>query len=369
MALGSWLGVWLGRWLVHTPLAGSLAILLLALVFFTTIVVHEAGHWLGSYYAKLRCYSVSVLWLHLERRGPRWHFELGKRRLGTYGHVKAIPVQEGNLIRQMALFIAAGPAASLLAGLLALGAGWWGRSPAALAEASQGRLFILEGLWLFGWWSLFTGLKNLYPFTISAGTGSDGKMLYQLYQGGPELVQQHATLRLTAASYQGVRPRHWDARLLAVLLEAPPHSALACSAHTYAYMHYLDAASLPTARQHLTQALACRQVAHPQLQQQLCCEAAYLALVHDQQPGVVADWLAAAEQAKPLGKEQRQFAAVLVACGVEQWANAHELLQTSAQEIARLHDAGGQFVEADRLRELSAFIEQRRQAAYPALGI
>jgi hypothetical protein len=304
LAISGWAGIWLGNWLVDTQLLPALAVLLLAFVFLIAIVVHEAGHWLGSYFARLRCYAISILWLHLERQGSRWRLSLGKRRPGVNGYVKAMPVKDGNLTRQMAIFVAAGPAISLLAGLLALGAG---RQLSAVTYTTQVSLFFSEGLWLFGWWSLLIGLKNLVPFTTAAGTGSDGKMLYQLYRGGPAIVQQHATLRLNAASYQGVRPRDWDASLLAVLLDVPAQSVLACSAHTYAYMHHLDTANLATARHHLAVALEGRGVASPQLQQILCCEAAYLALIHDRDFATTTEWLAAAEKARPLSKEQRHF--------------------------------------------------------------
>jgi hypothetical protein len=54
---------------------------------------------------------------------------------------------------------------------------------------------------------------------------------------------------------------------------------------------------------------------------------------------------------------------MLAACGAGRWDKAHELLHASAHDLAKLNDAGGQFVEADRLRELSVFIEQHRQPA------
>ncbi|MGI4740919.1 MAG: M50 family metallopeptidase [Janthinobacterium lividum] len=358
IGLGALLGVGIGKWLVASPV--PLPLVLLALVLFLTIAVHEAGHWLGSRYAGMRCYKISVLWLSLERRATGWHFRLGKNRLGALGYVIALPLGFDKLNRQMAFFIAGGPAASLLVGLPALGLGWWGRSSGAAS-------FVFEGFWLFGIGSLLTGVLNLLPFTTRFGNVSDGERLRRLYRGGPAAEQHEAQLRLSAASYQGVRPRQWDAALLDKLLEAPAQSMQACLAHLFAYAHYLDAAALPTARQHLTCALKAGQAVSPLLRQHLYCEAAYLELVHGENSEAdsaqnVAQWLAAAEKIKPFTKRDNHFTKAVASCSAGQWAEARQWLQVCTQETAKLCDLGGLQQGLDRIQELHTLIEQRATA-------
>ncbi len=363
LGFGVLLGVGIGKWLVATPV--PLPLLLLALILFLTIAVHEAGHWLGSYYAGMRCYTVAVLWMYLERRATGWHFRLGKKRLGTLGYAIALPMSFDALPRQLAFFIAGGPAASLLAGLLALGLGWWGRTTTA-AEAG-GLYSFFEGLWLFGIGSLLTGILNLIPFTTRYGNVSDGERLRRLYRGGPEADLYEAQLRLSAASYQGLRPRHWDATLLAKLLEAPAQSAQACTAHLFAYAHHLDADALPTARHHLTCALEARQAVGPLLRQHLYCEAAYMELVHGENPAAdnspsVAQWLAAAEKIKPFTKRENHFAQAMATCSAGQWAEARHWLQVCTQATAKLCDTGSQQQGFDRIQALHTLIAQRTTA-------
>lgn len=358
VGVGVLLGLGIGKWLLATPV--PLPLLLLVLVFFLTIAVHEAGHWLGSRYAGLRCYTVSVLWLHLERRRTGWHFRLGKKRLGALGYVIALPIRFEELPWQMAFFIAGGPAASLLAGLPALALGWWGRT----AGTAAGAIIVVEGLWLFGIGSLLTGVSNLLPFTTRFGNVSDGERLRRLYRGGPAADQHDAQLRLSAASYQDVRPRQWDTALLAKLLEAPAPSAQACTAHLFAYAHHLDAAALPMARHHLACALEAGPAGSPLLRQHLYCEAAYMGLVHGGEIGgsgfkTITQWLAAAEKIRPFTKRDNPFAKTIAACHAGQWAEARQWLHLYAQAIAKLCDLGGQQQGFDRVRELRTLIAQR----------
>ncbi|RZK14156.1 MAG: hypothetical protein EOO56_25545 [Hymenobacter sp.] len=215
---------------------------------------------------------------------------------------------------------------------------------------------------------MLLGALNLLPFTTRFGNVSDGERLRRLYRGGPAADQHDAQLRLSAASYQDVRPRHWDAALLAKLLEAPAQSAQAGTAHLFAYAHHLDAAALPMARHHLTCALAAGPAVSPLFRRHLYCEAAYMGLIHGEEiefDGLqtITQWLAAAEKIRPFTKREAPFAKAMAACHAGQWAEARQWLHLYAQAVNKLCDLGGQQQGFDRVQELCTLIEQRTALA------
>ena len=359
LALGMSIGKWLGATYVPWPPV------LLGLVFLLTIAVHEAGHWLGCRYAGLRCYAVAVLWLHLERGAAGWRCRVGPRRAGSLGHVRALPAGASNLSRQMVCFVAGGPVASVGAGLLALALGGWLRQqfpgPSLLAG-----YFAAEASWVFGVGSLATGVLNAIPFTTRYGNVSDCERLRRLRRPSPETTRELALLRLSGHSHLGVRPRAWDAALVAQLLETPTQSAHYCAAQALAYTYQLDRADLAAARQHLAAACAARQAATPALRRQLCAEAACLALLHDNQPEAATEWLHAARAVKLSTKrpsENDDFMLALAACNARDWLAAWQHLQHCTQALAKTPDAGARAMGFDRLRQLQTLVEQRAASA------
>ena len=375
VVMGGWLG-WSGAtWASHASrklayFGGSggmrwLPGLLVGLAIFLAILVHEAGHWLGSRQAGLRCFAVSVLWLHLERRGDRWHFRVGQRRAGSLGHVLALPFEFHDLSRRMAVFIAAGPAASVLAGGLALVLGYGLRARFALeAGASAGAYAAVEGLLVFGAVSTWLGIINLLPYTTRQGTVTDGQHLLRLRQTGPEADRQQVLLRVLSASYQGVRPRDWEAALVAQLCATPEESAHYGSANLYAYAHYLDATAIVLARTHLARAYQARQAAGPGLERHICCEQAYMALVHDERPDEVPNWLAAAGRIKKFTKEE-PFSQAMASCSAGYWEQARRQLQRARQELEKSSSRGGCEQGHDRIQALLAVVEQGLNATRP----
>lgn len=374
LALGCWLG-WAGAtWASHATRKldyvgvpfGSLwlPLLLVALTLFLGVLVHEGGHWLGSRYGQLQCFAVSVLWLHLERQGVRWHFRAGKRRAGALGYVSAMPFEFHDLRRRMAVFIAGGPAASLVVGGLALLLGWALRPHVALeAGASVGAYAVGEGFWVLGVFSIWVGVSNLLPFSTKRGNVSDGAQLLRLRQTGPEADRQYVLLRLFSASYQGVRPRCWDAALVAQLLEAPEESAHYCGANLYAYIHYLDAADIATARERLTLAFQARQATTPLVRRQIYVEGAYMDLLHNGKPHDVPDWIAAAARIRPFTQEEGCFVRALRACSCGEWEQARQALQLTLQQLDKTNDQGGRQLADDRIQALFALIETAQQPA------
>jgi hypothetical protein len=366
LLMGGALGVGIACWAISAsrpPYLGSmvLALLWLGLAFVLTIAIHEGGHWVGSRYAGLQCLTVAVLWLYLERPARRWQLRLKKSRPGSLGHVTAIPRGFERLRQRMALFIAAGPAASLLVGLLALALGWVLRQPyqGGLAPGRTAGYLGAELLFLVGAGSVFIGVLNLLPFTMAQGNLSDGERLRRLRRPGPAADQEVNRWHLATLAHQGLRPRDWPSELLARLLTTPGAPAQLCEAHIYNYAHHLDRADMAAARHYLHAAYAGSAASSPAVRRSLACELAYLAVVHDNQPAQAAQRYQEAQQLLPFKDNEACFIQALVACDAGDWAAARRLLPVCELEARKVTSAGMRAQGLDRIQELHALVRQR----------
>lgn len=370
LLVGGALGIGLSQWLTtaakQLPYQTGilLPLLLVGVVFWLTVLVHEGGHWLGGRLTGMQCFAVAVLWVHLERREARWRLHLRKRRPGSVGHVISLPLGFEQLRRRIALFVAAGPAASLVAGGLALAAGWVLRQPyrTGVVPSHVAGYVVAELLFLFGVGSLLTGVLNALPFTTRHGNASDGERLRRLRRPGPEAELELGRFQLASYIHQGMRPRDWPATLMTQLLAAPQQPAQLCHSHFYAYAYHLDRADIGTARQHWQAAYDTHQAASPALGRALCCEAAYLAVLHDNQPELAAQWQQAAEQLLPFKNQEACFLQALVACSAHDWPVARQHLLVCERETLKVAYAGLREQGLARIQEVHALINQHAPA-------
>lgn len=370
LLLGGALGIALTDWLTtaakQLPYHNStlLPLLLVGIVFWLTVLVHEGGHWVGGHLTGMRCFAVGVLWMHLERREARWRLHLRKRRPGTMGYVISLPLGFEQLRQRIALFIAAGPIASLAAGSLALAAGWVLRQPyrAGVPPGHVAGYVIAELLFLFGVGSLLTGVLNALPFTTRHGNASDGERLRRLRRPGPQAELELGRFQLASYVHQGVRPRDWPATLVTQLLAGPQQPAQLCHSHLCAYAHALDRADMEAARLHWQAAYDTHQGASPAVGRSLYCEAVYLAVLHDNQPELAAQWQQGAEQLLPFKGHEACFTQALVACSEGDWATARQQLVVCERETLKVTCAGLREQGLDRIREVHAFIKQHELA-------
>ena len=367
------MGVGVAQWAISASKPQHLNSMLLAVLwlwvaFILTILIHEGGHWLGSRYANLQCLAVAVLWLHLERPGLRWQLRLKKQRSGTLGQVIAIPDKFEQLRQRMALFIAAGPAASLLVGVLLLALGWVLRKPyqAELVPGSFGHYLGAELLFLVGVGSISIGLLNLLPFTTPQGNMSDGERLRRLRRPGPAADQEVNRWQLASLVHQGLRPRDWPTELLTALLAAQGAAPQLCEAHLHAYAHHLDCANISEARYHLNQAYAGCQSSKPAMRRHLTCELAYMDVVHNNRPAQAAQRYQEAEQILPFQQNQACFIQALVACDTGNWVAASQHLHMCELETQKVLQVGLRAQGLDRIRELQVLIRQRSEVATPS---
>lgn len=166
------------------------------------LFIHEGGHALAAMALRMKVCTFGLGPLVWSRWTGRWKLAFCLRRLFTLeGYIQVIPARFERFRRDKIVQVAAGPAASLLTGGMAL----------ALLVSAPG------SSWEPGWYfmavfatlSLVMGLLNLIPFRIGGGY-SDGAKLYQL--ASSELWTDYH--RVQAAVYAGwvtpLRARDFD---------------------------------------------------------------------------------------------------------------------------------------------------------------
>lgn len=167
---------------------------------------HELGHAIAGYVNGMRLVAFSVGPFLAHKKANKWKFGFTLGTLiGAGGSVATVPLHLRNLRRRMAVEIAAGPIASLLTAVIAMGvlakmphSAWemWWKVPAVVAAISAGAV-----------------LLNLIPFRSAAGF-SDGALLAQLLVGGPFADMREALKAIGATSVSPLRPRDVDAAVL-----------------------------------------------------------------------------------------------------------------------------------------------------------
>lgn len=330
-------------------IAGAAAMYILA------IAVHEAGHWFGGRAVGFIGTQFVVLWLRVERHGPRWMLKWAKRPAKLGGMVVQYPTSGYRLRRRKFLSVAAGPAANLLTALLALVLEK-ALMPPAWAQPGAPQVVVSAELLMFSLLSLFMGSTNLLPRKLTATQSNDGHLLWRLWRREPALDRLLVVSALTGSSYAGLRPRDWDPSLLNRLLKTADGSAMDCNASTYAYLHHIDADRSDLARPHLNHFLEQRTLLLPRHQQMICCEAAYFAVRYDRDVARAQQWLDCAQQAKSFEGTEGDFTQAVVAWALGQYKEAHDHFKR-AEAGPLVHDAndiGSYLLALDRFADLRA---------------
>ena len=217
----------------------ALESLLLVLVY-VAVAVHELGHAVAARLVGFRLLAIAAGPLVVDRAGLR--LAVTPTLVGGYT-VPGLERWDGNRTfrRQYAWLVAAGPAASLVAGI--------GGGVIAIARATSGTAAPIQPLTATLWFgaliSVISGLLALLPIGRS-----DGAKLRHLSQSS-----RQAIIALQLAAYTQ-RPRDWDERLLDDVRADIDHDDRdAIDGRLLLSYYYLDAGDPSRGRETLQQAI------------------------------------------------------------------------------------------------------------------
>lgn len=209
----------IAHWLKHS--VGSLTgwdWLVFPVLFLLVIAIHELGHLIGGLSQGMRFLLLifgPFQW-NATKEGIRFRWVTN---LGLMGGVAAtLPVRMDNLRQQLVPMIAGGPLASLGLAMLA----------AVLSFSATGRLAGYAAVVALLSVAIF--LVTAIPFR-AGGFMSDGMQWLEVRRGGPSVIERADLIAVMATSLGGVRPRDWDAALMArleAMNSAEPLRLLAC---------------------------------------------------------------------------------------------------------------------------------------------
>jgi hypothetical protein len=317
--------------------------------FLIAILIHELGHVIGG---KLAGYSFVML-----TAGPfKWVREQGRVRwrwntsLNTFGGLALMipPVAESES-RRMARFILGGPIASFCLGIFCiLGIALIQTTQSHAAHVNQGAFFLV----IVAVIALLTGASTLIPYNTS-GFASDGGQYLDLMRGGHRAERRLLMLTLSAYSFNGRRPREWDAASVARLLELAEQrlDPIAAAAHHFAFYYYLDLGQIDRAGAELDRALELKEAYPAELQPGLWLELAYFqARYRRDSEGAAASLKKGAGGFVEAHTRARAEAAVALSQGDPQ--RALTALELALSQIDRSIDRGGAIAEKEWLLEL-----------------
>jgi hypothetical protein len=165
------------------------------LVNFLTIVIHEIGHLVAGCSVGLRFKGVRTDPFRIRIDSGKWKFKVRPRLFWGFAYMSLDRVRR--VRGRLAIFIAGGPAASILCGIAGIVAGEFG-----IARYDSPWPAFIEFL---GAWSLIIGCIALIPFRTH-GFANDAMLLRALLFSKAEASQMVASYSLSAVKANGLFP-------------------------------------------------------------------------------------------------------------------------------------------------------------------
>jgi hypothetical protein len=332
-------------------------------ILFAMVAVHEVGHLVAAGVVRFPIVGIRVWPLH-RTCDPVWP----ELRLDTSDSLPAgfvqVTIHDGIALRpRMLLFLAGGPLANLLVGLLCLVlAGFANRAmPSRDVVVRQGGSWgvlepVLPQNWTNYWFNvtgfvaLGIGVANLVPHRWRRWD-SDGAQLLHWLRSGPPAERDLITRTLHLAMRQGYRPRQWHHSLVRGLLLARRGGAQDVLANLYGCYHALDTGQYEEAGRLLDLAFSQREFGAGMYRAAILVEVAYFENRYRRNPWAGRVWLG---RVPPGSVEKhtrlRAEAAVLLAEG--SYAEAAATAEAALAAVPQSADPGGSAAEAEWLQHL-----------------
>jgi hypothetical protein len=204
----------------------------LFLILMVSIVLHEAGHLIVGWGLGMKIRGFAAGPFKWQIRDGKWEFQFNPKAIFSLGGSASMVPPDASEDRAREIgFIAAGPLANILTGMVAIGL--------ALPAANERATFVQGLLMLFAVASIVGAIFNLIPFRAKQFY-SDGARLYQILAGGP-VADMHRVFSVIASStVTPLRSREFDIESIHRVATGVAQGRQAMLLHLFAYQYYLD---------------------------------------------------------------------------------------------------------------------------------
>ncbi len=278
------------------PRYADATILLGILAFFIALTAHELGHMVGGTLVRFKFVTITIGPVMITKDGPRLRARLFNHWSRFLGFNLFLPPDAIRLRERLIVYIAGGPAASLLLILVTFAvvstkqptfADFLNNTPMWTALQLIHYTFMLS----FG--------ILILSMTPGVGLPTDGSKLIKLIPGDSRSDRWVAVTLVGFAILKGARPREWDSHWIDTLTLLGDRSADAAIANYLAYRWALDRKNVTQASQYLDRMIESRYRTAPSTRAGLLVEAAYFEMRYRHNLSRADEWL------KQAGTRQR----------------------------------------------------------------
>jgi hypothetical protein len=247
--LTAWWGcdLWMIRLGEPRPRGG----LLLAVVLgFLVTLVHELGHTSIGLALHMRLRSFMAGPFEFRVREGKWTFKFNPVGLLTdAGATGVVPSTPNQPPWHPLVMIAAGPAANLYTGLIAIGFAW------ACSVGGGQNLDYVYPLGLFAAFNFVSCIVNMIPIRTGSNY-SDGAKIFQLLSGGAWADYHRAVAVVGSSLVTPLQPRDYPIEAIKNASQTIAKGQMGLLLRLYAYSHYVDSGQFNEAETALSQAEA-----------------------------------------------------------------------------------------------------------------
>lgn len=237
------------RDLLQIPQPGWIAaILTLFLAVFVVILAHELGHLIAGRAVGFTFYMLTVGPFKIQKTGGKVRPGINRHLNPGGGLTLMMPPEPDPELSKLFWFIAGGPIASLVLGIIAISI------PVLFADSAetQAHGFILYVLFTTGFISILICFLSVIP-SNEAGLESDGSQIFDLYRGGEKSIIKQQLMSLSATIMNGTRPGEIEKKILDSLLAKAGSeiNSYTLTARLIAVYYHLDRGDIDEAENYL----------------------------------------------------------------------------------------------------------------------
>jgi len=315
---------------------------------YVMILLHELGHLIAGIFCKFNFYFLSVGPVKVEKKQDGLTFSRHRFINVAGGLTLMIPDEKYNNKTRWLIFIAAGPLASLVVGIMLF-------LFLMSQEAGQLNIFLVNTLLGVALSSLFIGfVLSAIPMNMKELGGNDGQMILDIYRGGKGLEIRNLFFKLINASIQGTRPAFLNRSDIASLIHFSKNVELIpqITGHFFAYNHYLERKRIKKAQFHIKCADKLTQTEDGALiRPSILLEQAWLSLILEKDIELAKSLVSEAEKGyHQVPALKRVHAAIALLNGDVQLAKKEA--EIGIKEAKRDYDKGGNLFEIEMLELL-----------------